>query len=89
MSKTPIHCLFCDVTGTTVLAWSGDPRPLLLALLPHTRHSPNPYACRKCLRLRWRIKDHDFEEEVRKLIRRKQKSAAAKSATSRQGSRNQ
>lgn len=87
MSKTPIQCCFCDTRGATVLdPWDTHVK-LLLCIFPHFRKGPKVYACRKCLRLRWKQSDKEFSENVLKLIQRKQKSSAAKSATSRRGSR--
>jgi len=87
MSKTPIHCCFCDDQGTTVLDPYDSGVKLLLCIFPHFRGGPKVYACRKCLRLRWKKSDKDFTAEVLKVTQGKPGSPTRKSATARRASR--
>lgn len=87
MPKTPIQCCFCDDQGATVLdPWDSGVK-LLLCIFPFIREGPRVYACRKCLRLKWKLSDKDFAAEVLKVTQGKPKSSAVKSATSRRRSR--
>ena len=88
MPPSEINCCFCDTRGTTVLDPWDSHTPLLLCIFPHYRKGPKVYACRKCIRLKWRLSDKDFSAEVLKVTQGKPVSSAAKSATSRRGSKN-
>lgn len=87
MSRSEINCLFCDERGVTVLDQWDTHTKLLLLIFPHSRTFPKAYACRKCLRLKWKLSDKLFVAEVLKVTQGKPKSSAAKSATARRGSR--
>lgn len=87
MSRTPIQCCFCHTEGQTVLEEWEHHRILLLCIFPHFRKGPKIYACRKCIRLRWKISDKDFSIEVLEITREKPASSTPKSATSRRRSK--
>lgn len=71
MSRTPIKCCFCNKEGQTVLESWDNRGTLLLCIFPHRRISPKIYACRKCLRLKWKLKDKEFSDEVKRITQQK------------------